>query len=189
MKNKYLEAWIEEATYIPEKIDRHFSGLDEQILNQKPAVNKWSIGELLDHLMVTNTLYFPRFEKIIAHEHSNPFGARFTYLSSFFGQSIFKSVHPENPRKIKTVRKFQPVKKVFTLDKIKEFKDHHAVLMDFAHKTDAVDHKKIIITSPASALIFYSLEDAFRIILAHEQRHIQQAVQLLPTPKEMPVSS
>ena len=189
MKNKYLEAWIEEAEQIPEKIDQHFGRLNEEALNQKSAPDKWSIGELLDHLMVTNTLYFTRFEKIIAQKHTNPLGARFKYLSAFFGQSILKSVDPENTRKIKTVRKFQPVKKAFTLDKIEEFKDHHAELMRFAHKTDIADHRKIIITSPASGLVFYSLEDAFKIILAHEQRHLQQAVQLLPTPKEMPVSS
>jgi len=189
MKNKYLEAWMEEAVHIPGKIDQHFSGLNEEVLNHKPTPTKWSIGELLDHLIVTNTLYFGRFEKIITQKHSNPLAARFKYLSAFFGQSILKSVHPDNTRKIKTVRKFQPVKKQFTLDKLKEFKDHHSVLMDFALKTDVADHQKTIITSPASGLIFYSLEDAFRIILAHEQRHIQQAVQLLPTSKEMPVSS
>jgi len=56
MKNKYLEAWMEEAIHIPEKIDQHFNGLNEEALNHKPTPTKWSIGELLDHLIVTNTL-------------------------------------------------------------------------------------------------------------------------------------
>ena len=41
--------------------------------------------------------------------------------------------------------------------------------------TEHLDVEKIVITSPALAVVTYSLIDAYRIIVVHEHRHFQQA--------------
>ena len=41
--------------------------------------------------------------------------------------------------------------------------------------TSHLDLEKIVITSPALSVITYSLMDAYRIVVVHEQRHFQQA--------------
>ena len=42
-------------------------------------------------------------------------------------------------------------------------------------RTEHLDLEKIVITSPAAGVVIYSLMDAYRLIVVHEQRHFQQA--------------
>ncbi|REE00104.1 DinB family protein [Marinoscillum furvescens] len=179
MKNEYLEEWIQNAALIHHEINELFDGLSEDQLNNKPSPQKWSIGEQLEHLMVSNTLYFPKLKAIAAGKHKNPSAARFTYLPQFFGKSILKAVQPDNEKKLKTSRKFLPDQKHHTLQLKDKFSRHQDELIELVKNTNHIDHKKAIITSPANRLIFYYLEDAIKIILAHERRHIHQAQQLL----------
>ena len=179
MENRYLDEWIIQAEEVPAKVESLFSKITEEELNHKPNPEQWSIGELMDHIMVTNSLYFPKYQKIVEGNHRNPFSARFGYVTDFLGKSILQSVDPENPKKLKTVKKFEPVKSEFTLQKVEEFKSQQAALIDLVKQTDTVNHNKTYISSPAGPLIVYSLEYANRIILWHELRHIQQANDLL----------
>ncbi|HZJ47286.1 MAG TPA: hypothetical protein VFD63_26145, partial [Pyrinomonadaceae bacterium] len=39
----------------------------------------------------------------------------------------------------------------------------------------SLDLEKIVITSPVARVVTYSLMDAYRIIVVHEERHFQQA--------------
>ena len=41
--------------------------------------------------------------------------------------------------------------------------------------TEHLDLEKIVITSPVADAVIYSLMDAYRLIVVHEQRHFQQA--------------
>ena len=45
--------------------------------------------------------------------------------------------------------------------------------------TEHLNLEKIVVTSPAAAAITYSLMDAYRIIVVHEQRHFQQAKRVI----------
>lgn len=183
MNNSYLKNWILEAQEVPSKVEELFQLITEEELNQRPREGKWSIGELIDHIIVTNSLYFPKYEKILAGDHRNPFSSRFSYVTNFLGKSILHSVDPDNKKKLKTVRKFEPRQQKFTLNKLDEFKKHHSNLVELVKSTDEVSHRKTFITSPASPLIVYSLEYANKIILWHELRHIQQASELVETKK------
>ena len=179
MENGYLDEWIKQAEEVPAKVETLFSKITIEELNHKPNSEQWSIGELMDHIMVTNSLYIPKYQKVIEGNHRNPFSARFGYVTDFLGKSILQSVNPDNPKKLKTVKKFEPVKREFTLDIAEEFRTKQVELIELVKQTDSVNHNKTYINSPASPLIVYSLEYANRIILWHELRHIQQANDLL----------
>lgn len=178
MLNPYLPDWIREASTVPTKAQLLFDEITEEQLNQKPAADQWSIGELLDHIIVSNEQYFPVLERIACGMHKNPFLGRFKEVYAFFGDSMLRAVDPNTTKKYKTVRKFQPVKRTFTLQKLEEFEHHQQQLIDYARATDFVDHTQVVIASPASPIIVYSLEYAFKIILSHEFRHINQAMKL-----------
>lgn len=182
MKNSYLIKWMDQATLIRKEVKQAFQHLTEDELNWKPSAQQWSVGELIDHIIVTNSHYIRRFEKIAAGEHHNPFGARFKYLSDFFGKSILRSVDPENPRKLKTVRIFHPGRCIYNRELVPLFDTHQERLVNLVKATDFTNHQKTFITSPANAMIVYSLQDAIHIVLAHEQRHIMQAKNLLGLP-------
>jgi len=41
--------------------------------------------------------------------------------------------------------------------------------------TEHLDLERIIISSPVTSVVTYSLMDAYRVIVVHEHRHFQQA--------------
>lgn len=45
--------------------------------------------------------------------------------------------------------------------------------------TEHLDLEKIVISSPVTSAVTYSLMDAYRIIVVHEQRHFQQAKRVI----------
>ena len=45
--------------------------------------------------------------------------------------------------------------------------------------SEHLDLERIVITSPVTAAITYSLMDAYRLIVVHEQRHFQQAKRVM----------
>lgn len=179
MKNDYLSEWIDEALQVPSKAATIFEQIEEEELNSKPNASQWSIGELFDHIMVTNSLYFPKYQQIIDGKHKNPFSSKFHYITNFLGKSILQSVDPNNPKKLKTVKKFEPRKNSFTLSQFEDFKTQQDSLIQLITATDRVDHTQTYISSPASSLIVYSLKSANQIILWHELRHIRQATEWL----------
>ena len=48
--------------------------------------------------------------------------------------------------------------------------------------TEELDLRNIVITSPVMSLMTYSLWDAYKIMVAHERRHMAQAKRVMDTP-------
>lgn len=46
-----------------------FGNLDLGQLNWKPSAEEWSVAQCFDHLIVTNTDYFPLIKKIAGGQH------------------------------------------------------------------------------------------------------------------------
>jgi sulfite reductase beta subunit-like hemoprotein len=67
---------------------------------------------------------------------------------------------------------------------IKELEELFPILMKqyMTSLQHDLDLEKIVITSPVAAAITYSLMDAYRLIVVHEQRHFQQARRVTEEP-------
>jgi len=79
MKNsaKLLQKFLGEAPLLIDDANKQFSGLSESQINWKPSEERWSIGECIEHLVVTHKLYnsksesFNQYLKIPARVHLN----------------------------------------------------------------------------------------------------------------------
>jgi hypothetical protein len=58
---------------------------------------------------------------------------------------------------------------------INDFVGQQTTIAEKMQATANLDPERIVITSPAAAVVTYSLMDAYRIIAVHERRHFQQA--------------
>ena len=59
------------------------------------------------------------------------------------------------------------------------FTEHQEKLKQNILESEDLLEKNAVISSPANPKIVYKLDAAFKIILAHEERHFQQAKRLL----------
>ena len=152
-----------------------FGGLSGAQLNWKPSAEQWSVGQCFDHLIVTNRTFFPSMEKIAAGEYKSSLWGRVSPLSGFFGRFILNAVDPVKGRKIKAPRAFLPASSDVEADVINRFVQNLSEVSARMRATEGVDLRRTIITSPAMALVTYSLFDAYRIFGAHARKHFEQA--------------
>ncbi len=159
-----------------------FGSLSVEQLNWKPAETSWSVGQCLEHLITTHSLYFPLFERLEKGYVRPSFWEKYSLLSGFFGRFLIKSMRPENLKKMKTTAKAQPSASEIDAGIIERFNEHQYQMAAHLKKfpTD-IDPAKTIITSPLLGLVTYSLEDTFTILVVHCQRHFGQAKRVMET--------
>lgn len=106
--NNFIQNWIAEISSETDRVNKLFQKLTLEELNAQPAPNKWSIGELVEHLIVSNKLYFSTFKLIANNTHKNPRFISYQFLPRLIGKLVLQSITPITKRKFKTVEVFKP---------------------------------------------------------------------------------
>ena len=152
-----------------------FGGLSAAQLNWKPSAEQWSVGQCFDHLIKTNGTFFPAMRKIAGGAYRSSLWGRVSPLSGFFGRFILKALDPEKGRKTKAPRVFAPAQSDVAADVIERFAAHQEEVAGLMRATAGADLRGLKVTSPVSPVATYSLLDAYRIVVAHERKHFEQA--------------
>ncbi|HJQ33061.1 MAG TPA: DinB family protein [Pyrinomonadaceae bacterium] len=176
-----LGALLEQLDAVTDDARRVFGRLNAAQLNWKPAPERWSVGQCFDHLITTNRTFFADIEKVAAGKHRTSLWGRVSPLSGFFGRLVLKSLDPEKGRKTKAPRVFEPSSSDVAPDVIEQFAAHQEELAERMRATANVDLARTIVTSPVAAVATYSLLDAYRIVVAHERKHFEQARRVTET--------
>ncbi len=174
-----IEAWINAIDEQTKRAELLVSKITTEQLNTSPAPKKWSIGELLDHIVTSNKLYFETFDTIGNGNHTNPGMLGLKFIPKALGKMVVNSITPETKRKSKTASIFVPATSTHELSYIEEFKECQENLKERVIKMKEMETEKIWIRSPVTGMIIYTLEDALRLLLNHEKRHLGQAEAIL----------
>jgi len=161
------------------RFKNEFGKLSEAEIHWKPDKNTWSVAQNLEHLILINQSYFPMIDKLRNKNYKKPFTAKIGFLVSFFGKAILKSVQPETLKKTSTFSIWKPGENSPAQDITARFVEHQEILKQKILDSEDLLKQNAVISSPANPKIVYKLEVAFKIILAHEERHFQQAKKLL----------
>ena len=179
-----LPALIEVANTVAPQVRAEFGSLRADQLNWKPSPDKWSVGQCYDHLIVSNAEYFPIFDRVLqGAKTTNTIWESLSGLPRLWGQMLIKAVSPDGARKQKAPKILAPTTSAVDAGIITRFIDQQERVVSYLNTITAVDADTIIITSPVARVITYSLLDACRVIVAHEQRHILQARRLMQLPE------
>jgi hypothetical protein len=174
--NPPLAQWQAELDELTEAYFAEFRGLSVEKLNWKPQADQWSIGQCIDHLITTNQQYYSIFDELIQHRYQRRFYERLPFLPRLFGRMILRSVQPDTQRKTPTVAVFAPSQSTIPTNILQSFRAEQATLSDYLERLAHLPLHRLIITSPAASIAVYSVRDAIEIILAHEARHLNQAL-------------
>lgn len=169
-----LPAVINAANNVASNTRSTFGHLTPSQLNWKPSPERWSIAQCFDHLIAVNKAYFPVIDNVLAGKKRTLWESM-PVLPGLMGKMVIKAVEPTSTRKFKARKNFEAAQSNISGSIINNFVDHQAEVVDKMKATQHLDLEKIIITSPVAAVMTYSLIDAYRIIVVHEQRHFQQA--------------
>jgi len=170
-----LDGLVAELRAVAADASKVFGGLSGAQLNWKPSAEQWSVGQCFDHLIVTNRCFFPDMERVASGTYQSSLWGRVSPLSGFFGRLILKALDPEKGRKTKAPRVFEPARSDVAADVLQRFAAHQEELSAKMRATAAADLRGLKVTSPVSPVATYSLLDAYRIVVAHERKHFEQA--------------
>jgi hypothetical protein len=160
----------------------NFSSLSNEQLNWKADVSKWSIAQCLDHLIVSNSTYFSTFDKLINKTYHLPLAQKLNPFKKVFGPIMVKHLGPQAKQKLKNPKIFTPSTSTIPSSIVEEFSQHQQTLLNYFYQLDQLNKDKVVITSPVSSFVSYSLHHAMQIITVHEQRHFNQAMNVLSHP-------
>jgi DinB superfamily len=174
-KGGELDGLVAELQAVASDAAKVFGRLSPAQLNWKPSAEQWSVGQCFDHLIVTNSTFFPAMRRIASGTFKSGLWGRVSPLSGFFGRFILKALDPEKGRRTKAPRVFEPSKSDVAADVIERFAAHQSEVSELMRATAGADLRGLKVTSPVSAVATYSLLDAYRIVVAHERKHFEQA--------------
>ncbi|MGQ9798973.1 MAG: DinB family protein [Ignavibacterium sp.] len=153
--------------------------LSDDQLNWKTTEDSWSIAECIEHLSITNQLYFDKIEKQLSETQINCRDEEIPVKHSFWGKMIIKVVDPSNIKKTKTFSVFQPSKNYITKDSITKLIEVQKSLTNLISSSVNLNTNRYSMSSPASKLIKVNLSDILEIIRLHNKRHLIQIEKLL----------
>ncbi len=170
---------ISELEKISSETEKAFGKLSAEQINFKPSPKSWSIGQCLEHLIVTNSLYFPNIQKVVDGNHRNNFFSKIPFLTDLIAALMRNSLKPEQPRKMKTFKIFEPATRSISSAIFEDFAENNQKLIEMFEACKGLELHKIKIPEPLNVALNLRLDDAFEILVLHEQRHFNQAKRVL----------
>ncbi len=160
------------------EVNSAFGSLNANQLNWKPSHDKWSIAECLQHLITSNETYFPALDKL-ASGYAPTFWEKNNPFSRSIGKSMVKTLGITITKKFKSPKIFTPKKIVYNEGILQSFAEHQENLIEKMNRLEHLDEKKTKLSSPVSPLITLPLSDCLEVLTAHEERHLNQAKNIL----------
>lgn len=171
--------WSNDIDKITKDSYSQFGHLSIEQLNWKPSPQTWSIAQNLEHLIVVNETYYPVISCLKSGTYKTPFIGKIGFMVSFLGKTVLNAVKPDRKKKMKTFSIWEPTISEIKEDILKRFENHQTELKQKIEASKELIEKGTVISSPANRNIVYKLETAFDIIISHEQRHLEQAREIL----------
>jgi hypothetical protein len=173
----------EDTLHIVEQVETQIKPLSQEMLTFKSEPKKWNILECISHMNIADRHYYDEIGKKLAIDVSF---AKETFSGGALGNYFTKMMKPKEnkviPNKMKTIGKFYPVISMIgegNNDTIDTFLNDQKLLLDLLDQAKSVDLEKVKIKSALGGWLMFKLGDAFRFIIAHNQRHVLQAMNVL----------
>jgi len=168
-------------------VQKKCSYLNDEQLEWRPMHGAWNIIEVLAHLNENARYYHPIFLQKIEKTKFRDFKELFT--PSPLGRSAWKSMKLGRAKNIK--RKFKAPKNtnptftstLVTDHEISDFMKSQEEMLLIVEKSKEINWKKVKVPISISKLVRLRFGDAMMFVLFHNERHIQQIVNILIHPK------
>jgi uncharacterized damage-inducible protein DinB len=139
----------------------------------KPAVNGgWSIAQCLWHLKSYGDYYLPQIKAGLAKNYpANP-----EFKSTWLGNYFTRIMQPgANMKKFKAFKNHVPPGEMDAAKVVAEFILQQEQLLMYLKQARQTDMNRIRIPISILSCVKLKLGDVFQFIIAHDERHLQQA--------------
>jgi len=153
--------------------------LSKNQLNYKMDEGKWSIAQILDHLVIVNKSYLERSNEVIRSLDTRNFNTPIKFKSEYSGNMIINLISAENKIKTKTIDDFLPEVDVYEINVKHEFCETLRNIKKFIDKIGDFDINKGKVKFVKDNFIKINLGDVAKIVLVHIERHFDQINEIM----------
>jgi hypothetical protein len=175
-----IESICNELQSIDKEVRERFGNLSAVQLNWRPAEDSWSVAQCLEHLVLTNKMFFRELDSMIERGRPNTFWENWSPLTGIFTKLYFWYIKNDRTKVKAPVKKIVPASDVAP-DVVDRFTGTQS---EFIEKLKAVGDEKAsksVLTSPFLKVVTYKFCDGILILGEHERRHIRQALRVMNT--------
>jgi uncharacterized damage-inducible protein DinB len=173
---KLLDDLAADVRQILLQLDELSSHSDEA-LRQKPDEKAWSAVEVVAHLNHYAKFYVNAIEEQLAgHQTQSQTSFQAGWLGNYFTKLMGPSPDDQVKNKMTAKKEAQPQApaNLHPKTEIQELIQHQHQLLNLLQIARTADLGRIRVPTSLKRLIKIKLGDAFRFVIAHEQRHFQQ---------------
>lgn len=167
---------VERLDLVTKRTRGAFGFMTADQLNWQAQDKSWSIGQILDHLMLFNTRFFPMIMQIADGQKPSRKREMLPILPSFWATYYRQVLSGSSVRKRKSPEIFRPSNKPFGVELIDEFVAHQAAFGHLLQRLEGKPINQITVTLPSKSIATMKLDDCCRMLIHHEEHHLQQAI-------------
>jgi hypothetical protein len=169
-----VESELSEATSRAWQLVRTTDG---RVFTVRPTPRDWSAAECLAHLSLSTEQFLPVIENAIDAARKEGWTSTRKPKMDVLGRTLRWFLEPPIRKRVKTAARFVPRSARAKAEAFGEFATLQSKLVDMVHAAEGLDLRKIKVVSPFDTRVKYNLYSAFRIVVAHQRRHLWQAEQ------------
>ncbi len=172
-KNALLEQLEEKTEAHVKEVIALFQNLPTDLLLRPAATGGWSIAQCLEHLNSYGHYYLPRISNGMESYKGSP---NESFKSSWLGAYFIRIMDPKTSKsKYKAFKDHQPASALDAHAVVAEFIRQQEILLLQLRQAKKADLNKIRISISIMKWLRLKLGDVFQFIIAHHERHLQQA--------------
>ena len=151
---------------------------DGRLFTVRPNTSSWSAAECLSHLSISTEMFLPVLQKAIDDARKRGLAAgKQPPKMDILGRVLRWFLEPPIRQRVKTTAPFVPRSVRAKAEAFGEFASLQSKLAEQLSAARGIDLTKIKIVSPFDKRVRYNVYSAFRIVIAHQRRHLWQAEQ------------
>ena len=169
---------VEQIDAIRTRMEAITAGKSSEALNWRPAGNRWSIAECVEHLNLTADMLLPEVDKsIAAGVPAEPGTEGVSRHSMVFGW-LLPVIEPPPKRRFKAKPDLTPRPDLDAERVIGRFGKVQDEIVERLERARGIDLTRTKVRHPLIRLMSFRLGNIFVTIAAHERRHLWQAEQV-----------
>ena len=155
-------------------------GLSPKQLNWKPAEDRWSVGQCLQHLYAANEVYLPAIATALDDRAPSPVQ---NIAPGWFGRWFIRTYIDPSPhgKRARAPGKIAPARQIdpSVLDL---FLGSNDVARDLVRRAGAYDVNRIRFRNPFIPFLRFTVGTGLEIVWRHQHRHLLQAERIRQIP-------
>ncbi len=171
-----IEQELNETT---QRARRLIDTTEPRLFTVRPHPSSWSAAECLAHLSLASESFLPVLRNAIEDGRKRGLNGDSRPSMDLLGKILKWFLEPPVRKRVKTRAPFVPRAVRARAEAMGEFAALQAQLIEILHTARGLAIDKLKIISPFDSRIRYNIYSAFRIVAAHQRRHLWQAEQAI----------